>query len=778
MTSIQSLSDKHTINATSDNEALQTDHYMFNNVYIDAALNFSGRLLHEGFVQCCSIKKVKLFPKGPIRKSVQIFIYTTVLGWIILFFYLSFIQNQNAVYISLSNTSGNCENVSKPLTGTFLVSTDGIWESSRGFLYSKATYNYQFVDLLVTNDQFQTLILNQFSLTNIIKIMNKSDIGTNLLIWMQYKKQISVNNKLQSFHFPSSPNIVFNRQEIKGIIYNSKINQLCSSNYMSFDSFTSMLTYTIISSNDDLGSSCVNTLAPFTALSSSSSSSTSTATYSSIFPALKDLGTTKILKVSLASLTSASAINEGLLTLDDFEIISTSKVNTYIGNHEVIFNVSLVFNPRIVESDVLLCAKKVNIIPNKSYNKNNKYDNNYNNDNDNNNESELKCVVMMEPYLVATFLSHADGNCSSCSDNSSKALISCSTFNITPTFILFPYEFLKYSPSSPSTSPSFRNKNDNYQQQIIPPDLAKIINLMFNYNIDDVKSIISQFFMYGSNSNDDIDSSSNQTLLQSSFCEDCVIFQSSHYDTNGYITPYKRSYQPDALSNNNNDNDNDNDGSSSSSSSNSHGLHCADTLSISTESMELLAQNPPQGLFESYYSCKNTWLTNLYYAVGIAFSNMQVFSVLLFIIILPICYSCTIYFGMTKKNELIERKLNKKQKSVFLISSKSSSSSNSSSRRGYSYRGIVDDVLNQYPHRKSSFQDMNPGLRHGINLTAKRPDDDDEDNDEHDGDGNGNGGSDDDDENGNNNDDDDNDKGYDIEFDFDDTNNNNHVMNI
>ena len=42
--------------------------------------------------------------------------------------------------------------------------------------------------------------------------MNKSDIGTNLLIWMQYKKQISVNNKLQSFHFPSSPNIVFNRQ--------------------------------------------------------------------------------------------------------------------------------------------------------------------------------------------------------------------------------------------------------------------------------------------------------------------------------------------------------------------------------------------------------------------------------------------------------------------------------------------------------------------------------------------------------------------------------------
>ena len=205
MTSIKSLSDKHTINTASDNEALQTDHYMFNNVYIDAALNFSGRLLHEGFVQCCSIKKVKLFPKGPIRKSVQIFIYTTVLGWIILFFYLSFIQNQNAVYISLSNNSGNCENVSKPLTGTFLVSTDGIWESSRGFLYSKAIYNYQFVDLLVTNDQFQTLILNQFSLTNIIKIMNKSDIGTNLLIWMQYKKQISINNKLQSFHFPSSP---------------------------------------------------------------------------------------------------------------------------------------------------------------------------------------------------------------------------------------------------------------------------------------------------------------------------------------------------------------------------------------------------------------------------------------------------------------------------------------------------------------------------------------------------------------------------------------------
>ena len=308
---------------------------------------------------------------------------------------------------------------------------------------------------------------------------------------------------------------------------------------------------------------------------------------------------------------------------------------------------------------------------------------------------------------------------------------------------------------------------------LIPPDLAKIINLMFNYNIDDVKSIISQFFMYGSNSNDDIDSSSNQTLLQSSFCEDCVIFRSSHYDTNGYITPYKRSYQPDALSNNNNDNNNDGSSSSSSSSS-SNGLHCADTLSISTESMELLAQNPPQGLFESYYSCKNTWLTNLYYAVGIAFGNMQVFSVLLFIIILPICYSCTIYFGITKKNELIQRKLSKKQKSLFLTSSKSSSS-NSSSRRRYGYRGIVDDIFNQYPHRKSSFQDMNPGLRHGINLIEKSPDDDDdEDNDD---DGDGNGGSD-DDENGNNNDDDDNDKGNDIEFDFDDTNNNNHVMNI
>jgi hypothetical protein len=309
---------------------------------------------------------------------------------------------------------------------------------------------------------------------------------------------------------------------------------------------------------------------------------------------------------------------------------------------------------------------------------------------------------------------------------------------------------------------------------------------MFNYNIDDVKSIISQFFMYGSNSNDDRDSSSNQTLLQSSFCEDCIIFRSSHYDTNGYITPYKRSYQPDALSNNNNNNNNDNDNNGgSSSSNNSNGLHCADTLSISIKSMELLAQNPPQGLFESYYSCKNTWLTNLYYAIGIAFGNMQVFSVLLFIIILPICYSCTIYFGITNENELVQRKLDRRSKSLVLISSKSSSSNSnrSSSGRSYTYRGIVDDVFNQYPHRKSSFQDINPRLRHSINLTAKCPDDDDGDNDD-DGDGNGNDGCDDDDENENNNDDDhdnnnndDNGKGNDIEFNIDDTNKY-HAMNI
>jgi len=435
------------------------------------------RTLHDGFIGTVPLDAITVFP-GKFLFFIGITVYVVMFASYIIFFAVSFIDTRQDTFVSLSKSAGICQEVAKPVTGTFLASRSGSWEGAAGpnqFRFSDTTYRFKFTDLLADKKQFDSLISNDFSIDEIGLSMESQDVAYNLLVWMQYRKIVLVNNKVQIFDFVSSPSEVFSRNYILGGVFlsnptNGSTN--CQSKNTNFDTNDAVVQFQF-GLNDP---NCQEVI--------------------SQFPILTIPGSTDVyLEGNLNSLASAAAINFGIMDVNELEV--TRRVRTGVVMHGEVYDVDEMYDPKYERADFFYCSIARNqsaMVP-------------------------RLCLVVTEDIVFIPALAHVDEHCTDCSDTATKSTYPCKDPFMVPFFMFYPA--IAYD-----TQATAERTIELLLQDPTAVSLRKGISRL-------ISSIIL--------SNSSSAAAVNSTLFESA-CPDCGIIWSLHGDSAPFITPYGKTF--------------------------------------------------------------------------------------------------------------------------------------------------------------------------------------------------------------------------------------------
>lgn len=237
---------------------------------------------------------LKVFPEQFVV-SFALLVYVTFIVIYVYFFVVSYQNRLSERYVSVEASVGDCEEVSTAVDATFLATASGHWQGQSGFQFSDAVYEYTFSDLEVTSAEFRDLIEKDFGLAALGRSMEQRPVGENLLVWMNYLKQKSINGFRQQFQLASAPSDVFDKRYLDGWALNAS--SLCSSTFMSFDPSNGRLQFEFPRTEE-----CARYLAPI------------------VLP--KQTSSALLASINANTLTTAMAVNRGILSLDVLEHVS------------------------------------------------------------------------------------------------------------------------------------------------------------------------------------------------------------------------------------------------------------------------------------------------------------------------------------------------------------------------------------------------------------------------------------------------------------------------
>lgn len=141
--------------------------------------------------------------------------YAILVGLFVYSFASNYMAATNEKFISLDMGSGNCKEIPRPLSGSFMLDTHGNWEGSPDFKLIDARYEIIFDRFDGGIDGFEHSIQR---IGGLLDDLNSTALLTPLwisvLIFMGFQKTASVNGKLQTFRFTGSPREVFRSEMI------------------------------------------------------------------------------------------------------------------------------------------------------------------------------------------------------------------------------------------------------------------------------------------------------------------------------------------------------------------------------------------------------------------------------------------------------------------------------------------------------------------------------------------------------------------------------------
>eukprot|EP00601_Ochromonadales_sp_CCMP2298_P032592 CAMPEP_0173327646 /NCGR_PEP_ID=MMETSP1144-20121109/1720_1 /TAXON_ID=483371 /ORGANISM="non described non described, Strain CCMP2298" /LENGTH=682 /DNA_ID=CAMNT_0014272057 /DNA_START=76 /DNA_END=2121 /DNA_ORIENTATION=- len=173
------------------------------------------------------------------------------LGMFFLLFTYEYKDQISSTFISLDNSAGNCEEVTSPLSGSYLASVYGTWEgTAEGFHYSDAIFDIKFNSLEMTESQFYTLLTDDFSMQPIKDQFSNNNVIDNLIFWMGYRMQYVDGTNVQELHTLGFPSVMLEGRNKDGTAYSANVAE-CKASTTQFDSFTGVYTLLFNPSNSD-----------------------------------------------------------------------------------------------------------------------------------------------------------------------------------------------------------------------------------------------------------------------------------------------------------------------------------------------------------------------------------------------------------------------------------------------------------------------------------------------------------------------------------------------
>ena len=174
----------------------------------------------DKFMEATSLKLPKL-PESVIvdyedlptrvKWGVYAFFYGGFIAIGIYFFVQNYSSSTASTFISLDNTSGICSQVSRDVTGDFLVDSSGNYDSSPNFQYENSIYSLDLIGLHFNDSQWFTSFTNvKKALTDVGKKGVQRDLAWNLVVWGSFDV---VDNQfgIMEFYMDSEVNVILDK---------------------------------------------------------------------------------------------------------------------------------------------------------------------------------------------------------------------------------------------------------------------------------------------------------------------------------------------------------------------------------------------------------------------------------------------------------------------------------------------------------------------------------------------------------------------------------------
>eukprot|EP01035_Chromulina_nebulosa_P002186 gene2186-2953_t len=148
--------------------------------------------------------------------TTLIAIYLAVFAYAIYYFY---VENTTTEFVAIAEGNNRCTEVVRPLDGTFLASSNGLWEGDSAFIYRDAPINVIFRELRASKEYFQQIFnVKQKTLEKVNSIFAKNNLAYNMLYWTSFKKSTTIGKKVQTFELVGDPSFIFNSPVTAGVL--------------------------------------------------------------------------------------------------------------------------------------------------------------------------------------------------------------------------------------------------------------------------------------------------------------------------------------------------------------------------------------------------------------------------------------------------------------------------------------------------------------------------------------------------------------------------------
>jgi len=181
--------------------------------YVSLVLSFLRDKFYEN-IPSDGIKELPAAHAFPLGLAA----YVILTGTFLAFFLTGYLNDRNEKFLAVTKSAGDCNSVSKPISGTYLADYQGYWEGSADFNYNNAIYVMYAPQLDTTQSEYVNALDLAFShLDEIAALSYTQSLAINLLYWMSWSGSVQLGSTVSRFGFTGSPSVVFDR----GIYYAS-----------------------------------------------------------------------------------------------------------------------------------------------------------------------------------------------------------------------------------------------------------------------------------------------------------------------------------------------------------------------------------------------------------------------------------------------------------------------------------------------------------------------------------------------------------------------------
>ena len=160
-------------------------------------LEFITARAKQGFVNNIPLSYLQTTSHDGIQYLFGSLAYCIPLFFLLYFAITVYYQTMALEFIALDPNAGSCSPVLKPVSGSFLGSSTGMWAGSVGFHYTESVYEFEFTSMQISLAEFGATLnnLKETSLIPMGKLASTKPFQHNLLIWMNYRSSFVVEGK-------------------------------------------------------------------------------------------------------------------------------------------------------------------------------------------------------------------------------------------------------------------------------------------------------------------------------------------------------------------------------------------------------------------------------------------------------------------------------------------------------------------------------------------------------------------------------------------------------